>query len=211
MKSFRIRILAVALAALSSAGAFAADPIAYQSAAFVDYSVSGEPGGYFLDSTQSIGAAFQITQATDVTSIGGYFSQYSADSIFGAIVPLASLASMPSGGVDSNALAHVVFTPTGTDQLVSMNVHLDPGFYGVVFGSGLWGATGTSALVSGQDGANSQLFSGTGTGWNTFAAPDVSLEVDGTVTPVPEPSESALMVGGLATLGLVMRRHRAAR
>lgn len=211
MKSFRFRLLVVALAALSSASAFAADPIVYQSAAFVDYTTSAEPGGYFLDNTQSIGAAFQITQATDVTSIGGYFTQYSADSIFGAIAPLASLASMPSAGIDTNALAHVVFTPTGTDQLVSMSVHLDPGFYGVVFGSGLWGTTGTSALVSGQDGANSQLFSGTGTGWNTFAAADVSIEVDGTVTPVPEPSESALMVGGLAALGLVLRRRGAVR
>lgn len=71
MKSFRFRLLVVALAALSSASAFAADPIVYQSAAFVDYTTSAEPGGYFLDNTQSIGAAFQITQATDVTSIGG--------------------------------------------------------------------------------------------------------------------------------------------
>lgn len=211
MKSFRIRILASTLAALGCAGAFAADPIIYQSAAFVDYTTSGEPGGYFLDNSRSIGAAFQIIQATDVTSIGGYFSQYSTDSIFGAIVPLASLASVPSAGVDSNALAHVVFTPVGTDQLVSMNVHLDPGFYGVVFGSGLWGTTGTSALVSGQDGANSQLFSGTGTGWNTFAPADMSIEVDGTVAPVPEPSESALLVGGLAALGLVLHRRRASR
>lgn len=206
MISFHIRILAAALGALCATSAFA-DPVVYQSAAFVDYSSTAEPGGYFLDSSQSIGGAFQITQATDVSAIGGYFTQYSADSIFGAIVPLASLAAMPGASVDSNALAYVVFAPTGGDQIVGLNVHLDPGFYGVVFGSGLWGTTGTSALVSGQDGANTALFSGAGSTWNSFAQSDVSIEVDGNVTPVPEPSEAALLVGGLGALGLLLRRR----
>jgi PEP-CTERM motif len=79
-----------------------------------------------------------------------------------------------------------------------------------VFGSGLFGADGTSALVSGQDGSGAVLYSGTGTDFSLLDA-DVRMTVSGdVVAAVPEPETWALMLAGLSGIGLVLRRARKA-
>ncbi len=207
MNLFRTGALALATTMLCAAGAHAAEPVLYQSAALVAFGAD-EPGDYYIDAGRGIGSAFQLTQAADVSAIGGYFSMYSDGAIFGAIVPLASLTSLPSAPVDANAIAHVVFTPDGSDQTVALSAHLAPGYYGVVFGSGLFGANGTSGLVSSQLSAGNTTFSGAGSSWTSWGDSDTRSVVYG-VTAVPEPAPWAMLAAGLIACGGWAWRTRA--
>lgn len=207
MTRFPTSLLVAACAALLAAPAFA-DTL-YESAPASGY--SGEPGDYPMYDTRFIGAAFELAQAADVTAIGGVFTQYSFDAIFGAIVPLASLTATPAGAIDAIALGHVVFEPTGGEQSAALSVHLEPGTYGLVFGSGLWGAAGDSGLVSGGDSSGAHLFDfiGAGSPWEALSDQSgIRLVVYGTV---PEPGEGALMLAGLLGLVPVLRRARRVR
>jgi hypothetical protein len=206
MNSIRATALAAVCTALCPVSAFAADPVIYQSASLVDFTVSGEPGDYYIDNTRSIGAAFQVTQAVDVTAIGGYFTHYSDGEIFGAIVPLASLTSLPTTAVDGNALGHVVFAADGSDQSAALTLQLAPGCYGIVFGSGLFGATGSSGLVSSQLSSGNNTFSGAGSNWAAWGDSDTRMVVYGSAAAVPEPATLALMLTGLAGCALLRKR-----
>src|SRR5262245_40553597 len=105
------------------------------------------------DNSRFIGAAFEVLQPTLVSDIGGNFRN-SRGSIFGEIIALSGLNSFPSvpaGNLDSIALGHIVISPAQDgDASGALSVMLEPGTYGVLFGSGLFGATGPSSLTFGN-------------------------------------------------------------
>src|ERR1700722_19022365 len=106
-----------------------------------------------------VGASFTVTAPTTLTSIGASFGDTAltagSGSIFGAIVsvdPITGLPTQPVENLTSVALADAVFTPTADgDTTAALSVTLAPGTYGLVFGSGLFGATGVADLLSGND------------------------------------------------------------
>jgi hypothetical protein len=167
-----------------------------------------------------MGAAFTLTQATQITAIGAQFGGFPSGSIFGAIVnvdPNTLLPTFSSSALASNALAHTVFSvtqATAIDLSTPLSLTLGPGTYGLVFGSGLFGATGWAGLgwqndpVASSD--PSQLIrSFFSDEWASFGDNGVRVFVEGNVVAaVPEPSTWAMMIIGMMAIGFVAGRRK---
>ena len=143
-------IVAFILVLISSNYAGAA--IIYESATM---GPTGQTSGYIVDSYDFIGSRFYVSQPTQVTAIGGHLVTYTSGGIFGAIVRLYSSTDLPNGiPFDSlDVAAYKVFIPsyTSSDFRTSLSVTLQPGYYALVFGSGLYDADGSALMpIGGQ-------------------------------------------------------------
>jgi hypothetical protein len=110
-------------------------------------------------------------------------------------------------------LASVVFSvPSGTtalDLIVPLTVTLAPGTYGVVFGSGQFGADGDAGLGDANNPIGSpNLFQSIfAPDWATLDDPGVRIVVEG-VTTTPLPAALPLFATGLGALGLLGWRSK---
>ncbi len=165
--------------------------------------------GSFVNSDQYIGAVFSLESETNINAIGGHFLNFAGmgGSIFGALVNLNS-EGLPSGTpftLDS-IIAYTVFTPTaGSDSLTSISATLERGDYGIIFGSGLFGATGNQALTLLQSVASSSDGKTIATNperdwavehsmnWNRYR---IIVSGEQVSIAVPEPSSVFLLVMG---------------
>jgi len=112
--------------------------------------------GSHINNTQYIGVTFTLDQTTHIDGIGGHFRNFAGfgGSIFGAVVSLGN-DGLPTGtlGNVGNVISYTVFTPnSGQDTVSSLNATLTAGTYGLVFGSGMFGANGSSTLTLLQPG-----------------------------------------------------------
>ncbi len=208
---WRAAAFALICAATMSSSPSKAD-VLYQSASY-----SGvDTGEYILHGDDLIGAAFTLSQTTSITAIGAQFGGYPSGSIFGAIVSLNPQTLLPSfakSDLVSNSLAHVVFAvpqATAIDLSQPLSLTLGPGTYGVVFGSGLFGATGYAGLGGQNDpvGSSTLFRSFFSDGWSDFSDNGVRLFVEGQVAAVPEPSTWAMLLLGFAGTGYLAYRRR---
>lgn len=114
-------------------------------------------GGFCVGPTQYLGASFTVTKPVKITAIGGHLA--SEGKIFGAIVRLPAATGAPSFGpaeIQSNAVVNVVFQAPreSIDLMVPLSATLPPGSYGLIFGSGAFGADGTGFMpVPGDTGS----------------------------------------------------------
>jgi len=208
------RALAAALAlfAVSASIPAKADTI-FQSATYT----GNDSGEYIIQDGRFIGAAFTLTQATEITAIGAQFGGFPSGTIFGAIIPVGPQGpAFTASDIASHSLADVVFgvqTTPVTDLTVSLTapITLAAGTYGVVFGSGVFGASGWAGLGWENDAVGSPnlfqtLFDDT---WQSFGDNGVRIFVDGNaVAAVPEPSTWAMMILGFAGVGFMTYRRR---
>jgi hypothetical protein len=111
---------------------------------------TGSRSGATLISGIFVGSRFSLTNTVQVTEIGGHLVEFEGGSLFGAIIGLSSPTALPSGRPfdPGEVLASTTFTAPSfsEDVLIPLSVTLPPGDYALVFGSGLFGATGRGAM-----------------------------------------------------------------
>lgn len=187
------------------------------------FDIDASYGGSFIASNQFIGAVFNINETTQIDGIGGHFNNgrnaYNG-SIFGALVSLNS-NGLPEGSLTElkNVIAYSVFTPdSGKDTFTSLSTTLSAGNYGLVFGSGLFGASGTTLLTLSQFNSSYSSsgdvvsISGSNLSQWKFATEMKNsnryrMIVSGTTIPaVPEADTYAMLLLGLGVLGFMTRR-----
>jgi hypothetical protein len=97
------------------------------------------------------GVRFQLTQSVITSQIGGHFVSESNGTFFGAIVKLDSEDDFPNSidlsTPDVLGTATLSFPIPSAEIFGNLKIHLDPGWYTLVFGSGLFGTSGYGAAL----------------------------------------------------------------
>lgn len=185
---------------------------------------SGTPGpegqthGYAISDAGFTGLRFFVPSPVTTVSIGGHFGSMSGADIFGAIVALRGPGDLP----DSQDLStpdlvggtRIDVSPISAVRSAELAVALTPGWYALVFGSGLFGATGTGLFTldnfprTGQDIIGSGGLTRPGLPFMAGVLTQNRLYafVDAQPQPVPEPTTLLLLGSGLAVLA--RRRSR---
>ena len=126
---------------------------------------AGQPSGATISSTQYVGNYFTLTVPSHVSGISTAASAPTGSTIFGAILAVPNLQSLPTGTPfgPSAPLVSAVLTPNTTNAIVSVPVSVDlpAGTYVIAFGTGLFGATSGPANLSFSDGSKTSLPAGT--------------------------------------------------
>lgn len=109
--------------------------------------------GYNVKSNIFAGARFELTEPISTTSIGGLFVGPFGipDTFFGAIVQLSDANDFPDSEDLStpDVLGMTLLTfPNPSAEIVGLlELQLEPGWYALVFGSGLFGSDGAGAVL----------------------------------------------------------------
>jgi hypothetical protein len=218
-------MLAIALLLVGYGNATGSSVI-YESATFG----GGGQGGIVLSEYQYVGTRFTIDSPVQVTAVGGDILEFQPGGLFGLLLSLSGPNALPSGTpFDDTTIAMVVFdAPLPSQDLsVPLTPIINPGTYGLVFGSGQFGATGSGAMNTGGLNAGPLALPGANSFvWNQQYVPGPFAWVGGTdplpQTPfprfvvygdfvaVPEPVPVILVGSGLivALLGKCMPRRK---
>lgn len=206
---------AVAAAVLLTAASAAAESILFRTAELGPTGVtlaelaSQVVPGTNVTSRIFIGARFELTTPVVTSRIGGHFVSVGVDGgFFGAIVALDGPDDLPDSGdlstPDVLGVTLLDFPAPSAEVFGDLELSLSPGWYGVVFGSGLFGATGRGGSVDNGDaiGVGSLIGRGTSPAWASTepASLGQSLRVDGEV--VPEPAAATLLMVCVAVFQL---------
>ena len=130
---------------------FSAHPSVAQSDFLFESATLGPPGqtgGYVVSIQQFLGAKFEIRTTANVTELGGHLAEELPPELFVAVVPLDPTTDFPGLSDLSDALFATIFTaPLPSDEIsLAAKFQLSAGRYGILFGSGLFGATGEAAM-----------------------------------------------------------------
>jgi hypothetical protein len=162
------------------------------------------------------GVRFQLNQSVLTTEIGGHFVAPTGGTFFGAIVELVDEEDFPDSGdlstpdVLGNTL--LAFSASSAEVFGDLSLSLDPGWYAMVFGSALFGATGDGAALLNNLDIGSPSYIGhqplSGSGWGNLLNPifrNYRFVVRGNL--IPEPTAVALMIAA-AFFGFLIRTPR---
>lgn len=184
-------------------------------------------GGTSILATQLLGARFTLEQDYHITSLGGHFKGYADTdrSLFLAVVALSDAFALPSLSSLSTPLFATTFVAPSNDAgpypfqvadtLLATSLDLSTGSYGLIVGSGMFGATGTGWMpVSGPIQSLPWFFAMNAFISNDFRNLDeqpIRFLVNGNATAVPEPSAASLVVLALLAALLAIRSARPRR
>jgi hypothetical protein len=131
-----------------------AQPVVLESAVM---GAAGRFGGTSISTAQYVGWRFQTTQTLTIDHIGGHLLSFAdvPGDIFAAIVRLPSITSVPAGAPfnPDEIIATTTFRPPfpSAEVFTPFSATLTPGSYTLVFGTGLFGATGEGAAPNYDD------------------------------------------------------------
>ena len=159
------------------------------------------------------GVRFLLMQPVVTAQIGGHFVDFSNGTFFGAIVALDDENDFPDSGDLStpDVLGSTELTfPVPSDEVFGdLSLTLDPGWYALVFGSGLFGTSGDGAAPLNNPDIGDPVYIGYqfGSGWLNLTGlsaifVDQRFVVKGII--VPEPASVILF---LVTFFLCLRRR----
>ncbi|NOZ38880.1 MAG: hypothetical protein GXP24_01470 [Planctomycetes bacterium] len=159
------------------------------------------------------GVRFELTQPVVTTQVGGHFvAPPNSDSVFfAAIVELDNAIDFPDSEdlstpdvLGTNLLA---FPEPSGEVWADLELSLNPGWYALVFGSGLFGASGTGGAIRNSIGIDSPDYIGfqSGFGWGA-RVPGKRFVIKGTI--VPEPTSFVLAFSASLFLLAQKRSHR---
>jgi hypothetical protein len=147
------------------------------------------------------GVRFELLSPVVITRIGGHVVSPAGGEFFGAIVNLTDQNDFPDSGnlstPDVVGSAIVAFPAPSAEVFGNLSLSLQPGWYALVFGSGLFGATDAGAMpLNNPDIGNpSYIAWQTGDGWANLLTPifrNFRFVVEGRV--VPEPTITSLIL-----------------
>jgi len=207
----RFFILAVTVSSMVTTTDTAAD-IIFESGtlgptgiSFGDAGSGTAPGGSGVTANVFSGVRFQLSKPVKITRVGGHFvdDTRTDSTFFGALARLESDTDFPDSGdlstPDVVGETTLAFPDPSTEVFGDLELLLEPGWYALVFGSGLFGATGSGAAVLNNPDIRSPSYIAhqTGSGWlelSTLPGPfrNFRLVVEGIV--IPEPSSLALVL-----------------
>jgi hypothetical protein len=206
VRGFFMLILAVAIASMVTAPHVMAATI-FESG---DLGPTGIPQGSVAATNITphvfTGVRFKLTQPVITTQVGGHFVDRANGTFFGAIVELDDQNDFPNSGnlstPDVLGTATLTFPNPSAEVFGNLNLSLDPGWYGLVFGSGLFGTSGDGAAPRNNNDIGSPMYIAfqTGTGWfNLSDLSDAILFVDHRFVVkghlVPEPAAEVDPIG----------------
>lgn len=161
-------------------------------------------GGSNVNPFVFVGVRFHLDQPVLTTQIGGHFVKNAGanESFFGAIIELTDEYDFPDSGnlstPDVVGITLLEFPEPSDEVFGDLTKPLSPGWYALVFGSGLFGASGSGgALSNGMDIGNPTYIAwqpGAVNGWGNLINPifrNFRFVVQGRV--VPEPTTLALL------------------
>jgi hypothetical protein len=177
----------------------------------------GSVPGANVSATVFNGVRFQLDRPVETTQIGGHFvgSAGTTDTLFGAIVSLSDENDFPNSGdlstPDVLGTTVIAFPAPSAEVFGDLELSLNPGWYALVFGSGLFAASGDGAMPLNNPDIDDPTYIGwqPGAGWfnltdlsDVFEFVDYRFVLEGRI--VPEPSTVILAAG--ASLLLFSRR-----
>jgi hypothetical protein len=202
-----------AIFVLTSLACAAKPAMIYQSATMGPVGVTksqllyGDVPGTTVDAGVFVGVRFELAQEAQVTAIGGHFGSVSdPNRFFGAIVRLSDVSDFPDSDdlstPDVLGVSRLTFPHPSNEVFGDLTINLGPGWYALVFGSGLFDTDGLGGALRNNSDIAKQSYIGwqaNGTGW--FDLADLAefivfdnhrFVVEGTL--IPEPSSSTLVV-----------------
>ncbi len=195
----RLLILAVAITALAKATGASAATI-FESGTLGPTGIpQGSVAATNITRNVFVGVRFQLTQPALTTKIGGHFVDHLNGTFFGAIVDLEDGTDFPDSGdlstPDVLGTAKLTFPVPSAEVVGDLSLSLAPGWYALVFGSGLFGTLGDGAAPRNGSDINDPAYigfqPGSAFGWvNITTFTDHRFVLKGRI--VPEASSFAL-------------------
>ena len=168
--------------------------------------------GYMIAADNFLGVRFQLTQPTLITHIGGELTQFTNGGTFAALIALTDMSDYP----DSTDLTTPDVLRTATFNLSRLSsdvsvpvapITVPAGWYGILFGAGLFGTTGSGGVPNDNTIVGTPRFfryTSTG-GYEVIGLPGARFFVAD--APVPEPT--AALAGAVAVAWFIGRRRNA--
>lgn len=165
-----------------------------------------------VSDTVYTGVRFELTQPVAVSQIGGHFFSPSGGDFFGAIVALDDENDFPDSGDLStpDVLGHteLAFPLASKEILGELDLHLNSGWYAIIFGSGLFDMSGAGGMPINNTNTSDPAYlifqPKSGVDWVNFTSLDKihRFVVRGRVVPEP----TAITYVSLACLVFLIHR-----
>jgi len=212
-KLCRAVMLAMLVGAVIGRSTADASPIIFESAT----PGASQSGGESILAWQFLGVRFDVLETVTTATVGGMLG--GRGSLFAAVVALTGPSDFPNTGdlSSSDVVAHTTFTLSNVstaDLSIPLVTTLNAGKYALIFGTGLFGATGegwlsaAGATNSGTpsyfdyDGINSQYVE------RPFGLGRFTVTAEPVAAAVPEPASLLLLSSGIAGIAASRKRRK---